>query len=340
MMVVLRLLCFLALFMSLTTDSWSKPPTPTGWKHSQGQQPEPEQSKQAPSGDETTAKQTPPLVEDHPSPDAEGKTAGHSGKVEEETSQNWRTPEGVIAIFTIVLAVVAALQLGVFGWQGWQLKNTVIAMREGATTQSTDMQASITAAKTAAQAGIDANKLTGEMLTAEQRPWVKFAAIELVSGLTYDINGASITIRFTLKNIGRTPAADTWVNVFFYSIGPHSKSPREEQLRLISEAKARPASGNIGSILFPGDPLIEEITMTIGKDEIEKINSQETHKFLIPTVIACIQYRFIFTRENHVTTEILSILKKPHVAFRADFTPVKLDALLLQRSFMGSGYAD
>jgi hypothetical protein len=77
--------------------------------------------------------------------------------------------------------------------------------------QSRDMQASIKAAETAAKSAESSNVLAREVFITEQRPWLQWTIPPVVE---LHINGPRLTvsIRGTLKNIGRSPAFE--INYF------------------------------------------------------------------------------------------------------------------------------
>jgi len=93
-------------------------------------------------------------------------------------------------------------------------------------------------------------------------------------------------------------------------------------------------------MLFPGDTFTQSITMTINKDEIEKIKSSGMNH-LLPTVWACIIYYFTFEPGVHLTCLPLEIYKAPGItAIPADDKPVPIQELILRYAALGSGYAD
>jgi hypothetical protein len=52
--------------------------------------------------------------------------------------------------------------------------------------------------------------LAEKALVAANRPWIKVDV--MVGGpIVYDVNGANFSIKFILKNIGRSPASNVWV---------------------------------------------------------------------------------------------------------------------------------
>src|SRR5262249_26291342 len=114
--------------------------------------------------------------------------------------------EAVTAAFTVVLAFST---LGLW-WARLMVWEAGVAQRRHlvrtARAQEADMQASIAQARRSAA-------LAQNMLTTEQRPWVSFASAEPHDDLSYDANGARISLHFVLANTGRAPAQRVWLSV-------------------------------------------------------------------------------------------------------------------------------
>jgi hypothetical protein len=68
-------------------------------------------------------------------------------------------------------------------------------------------------------------------LIADQRPWVSFdiSRLTLLSGIDYDVNGARFTIRFVIKNTGKTPATGVWIHTFSYTFIPDGPAPANKK---------------------------------------------------------------------------------------------------------------
>jgi hypothetical protein len=206
----------------------------------------------------------------------------------------------VIAIFTVVLAI-ATYQLKKLGQKQASDIDRSIAITEKAAV-ATEQSA------TAAQVSADAAKQLGSIadrqariaenaLIAEQRPWVSFdlRQITLVSGISYDVVGARFTIRFVLKNTGRTPAAGVWIDAFVYSLGQNAPSPTVKRAELLAEDKKRVSLPPWGVTIFPGDEYEIRQDMYVYKDEVEKVKSSDV-KFLAPVIIARVNYYFLLRR--------------------------------------------
>jgi hypothetical protein len=133
----------------------------------------------------------------------------------EQTSENEKTANDraltfatqIIAIFTIGLVMVAAVQAGLF-WV--QLRY----MRDG----MQDAKTAAEAAKTAAHAATTANNQSREFFIADTRPWLILSVLEIAVSDSDD----QIALSIAAKNIGKSPAIGVdlrievkYTNVFF-----------------------------------------------------------------------------------------------------------------------------
>jgi len=115
----------------------------------------------------------------------------------------------------IATAVILFLQLGVFSWQARQLRQTIVTMKELGKIQSADMQASITAAQSAADAAKKSAKVAEDALTVLEKPYVfidrKIKLIKSI-GETKEFKTQNpdfvchIGVQYFIINHGRTPA--------------------------------------------------------------------------------------------------------------------------------------
>src|SRR5207244_9521497 len=128
-------------------------------------------------------------------------------------TERWLTSyTGLIALFTLALFIATSTQVGLFVWQ-------LRLIRKGAE--------DATIAARAARDSADSAKDSVALAQRDQRPWVS-VDMSIASPLTYDHNGdARITLRFILKNVGRSPATDVSVDTMIY---PMSNKRRDDQL--------------------------------------------------------------------------------------------------------------
>jgi hypothetical protein len=116
-------LTFLA---ALASDSWGQ---------SKQQTPSPTQSAQTnKTPNERGTEQSPVIVKVLPTKESEDKAAADARREDEKTENDRRLARFTEFLFwaTCALSVIALFQLFVFGWQGYQLRETVKATKEAA----------------------------------------------------------------------------------------------------------------------------------------------------------------------------------------------------------------
>ena len=245
----------------------------------------------------------------------------------------------VIAIFTIVLAISTIY-----------LCKSTAGLEKFAEQQASEMKESIAAAKDAVKAASDANRLNRDNFLATERPWIA-ADIEVGGPLRYDVNGANITLRFQLKNVGHSPATHLWIRPQGLALpfGIDNFDPRAIQQKIYTEMKTRPLSP-WGITLFPGDTIVENMTMSIGAEELKR--STQIVDFIEPTIVGTIDYSFVFEDGHHQTGFVVELRrsdtprpestakKRSPAAIFPDEGDIPATELRLYRSFLGNEYAD
>ena len=137
-----------------------------------------------------------------------------------------------------------------------------------------------------AEATAGAAKKSADAALLSLRPWVSCDA-ELLSDLTYRENGdARISVRFSLKNHGHTPAMGVRVKHWFDLLGPGMEHPLAKRQKWVEFDKGLPISAwEDGVLLFPGQERHEDIGLMISRREIEKsIADIQPSKHFIPTL--------------------------------------------------------
>jgi hypothetical protein len=205
-----------------------------------------------------------------------------------------------------------------------------------------------------AQATADAAKKSADIaestLIATNRPWVS-VDISIGSNLVYDDEGnARVIIKFVLKNVGSSPAANVWIDgeivPVFGDSGPFQKAISERN-------KARAAGlGNLGVTLFPGEtqthahnlPIsrasikeyMEKMAADIGEEAAKKIGMS-----FLATLVGCVDYKFTFAEGHHQTGFILDLRKRdltnPNLALHFDIAEgtIPAERLWLIQGFVG-----
>lgn len=161
---------------------------------------------------------------------------------------------------------------------------------------------------------------TGQAQTAQQefelseRPWVYLENMAITKPLTPNAAGVSIALRFSLTNIGHSPAFRTAVALEAFNWPPNSVgipdiSPQQKKVcddiehrhhewlgsvrpGLISQIAGNPAQ--LGYTLFPGQQKVFEKTTY-------------SPSAPIPIVVGCVDYSFAFESGHHQTPFVFII---------------------------------
>lgn len=191
------------------------------WAAESGRPPKIERAapQQSAATDQRGTNYSPLVVKVLPTQKTEAEAAQDAAERQEKAeSDAW------IIRLTGALVTVGALQLLVFGWQGWQLRRTVTAMREIADGQTADMQSYINAASRSAVAmeavahdiGKNVETTTGMATTQrdfwgrQMRAYVLPDNASIWDGMTLDVpqpgrKGVPGVV-LVIRNSGATPA--------------------------------------------------------------------------------------------------------------------------------------
>ena len=202
-------------------------------------------------------------------------------------------------------------------------------------------------------------KKTLNLLVVDQRPWVS-VDMQIVSPLVFSANNEGrISVRFILKNTGRSPATNIEIFPKIYLLGGNpatqEPNPMEEQssycgkLRKHIDPNERSMS-MFGYTLFPGDTLTSHIySISISANDYlsffnKAFNMKETTAWIHPILIGCVNYGLPFNDEHHQTGFIRKLIhltpSEPNGGtdgFTAMKGSVPLKDLLLYRSPWGDG---
>lgn len=132
-------------------------------------------------------------------------------------------------------------------------------------------------------------------LIATQRPWIS-VKIELVSPLRFSEKDVKATFRFTLKNVGVSPANNVYVDPLLV---PTFGEPGEALQKLQADYRGRKLTDvQIGGLsLFPGDFETENIDVTLTREvdrnarEAKNVPPNTLKDSLSPTLVGAVIYR-------------------------------------------------
>lgn len=142
-----------------------------------------------------------------------------------------------------------------------------------------------------------------------QRPWVA-VDMAIVSDLTYSASGdANITIKFTTRNVGHSPAIDVAVDAMLFEGSPDGA--RDEREKLYASSRRRP-SHFIGYTLFPGGVDSQNISLSFPRAKIEAtFKSSSRRHIFAPSLIGCVDYKSTVARRDHHQTAFFANLLIP-----------------------------
>ena len=286
-----------------------------------------------------------------PSDEASGvqNTETKSNRGKEDKSFLDRTTEDPVAFYTLWLTLFTGMLAAFTVWMALSTKD----LRDFAEEQARDMKQSISVARDSAFAAQRSTELAEKSLVAANRPWVK-VDIQIAGPIVYNVNGANITLRYILKNIGHSPAVNVGVNPrliapIFSSDKPGNFDPRAELHKDIEALKARPVL-SFGYSLFPDEVIAQEVTVTMSNEEVKR--ATEIIGAIYPTIIGTVDYRMGFDDKVHQTGFIVEVRRndaprpstveknRSAAAIWVDEGDVPAADVRLFRSIFEGGYAD
>ncbi|MGO9858817.1 MAG: hypothetical protein ACLPQX_05230 [Syntrophobacteraceae bacterium] len=169
------------------------------------------------------------------------------------------------------------------------------------------------AARKSAEAAEKSAEVARKTLLAAQRPW-----LSVHTGIGSDLvfsrkEGGGITIIYTVKNVGNSPAIDVEVNA---KIFPErlfiSGKEREEQIKLcaVEWTKSLPPNRpNAGLVLFPNEEFVYSISTGISWEDINQSRHEMEKLYgagfgagsIGPELVGCVSYRFAVDSSDHTT---------------------------------------
>jgi hypothetical protein len=253
--------------------------------------------------------------------------------VSRETKATFRFIDGhngaIIAIFTVVLAVSTILL-----WRATE------GLR-------IDTAQSVKAARDSADAAKNANELFGKNLAQTHRPWVAID-VAIAGPLKYDQNrSARVALRFNVRNIGHSPAANVWIEAKTCLDGEND--PTAEQKVVCEGFRNRGRGAHaLGYMVFPGENLTYDVEIGVEREQIKKTLEKfgaTGREWFLPYVVGCVDYQFTFEEGHHQTGFIASLYRttpdnpNSRKIFFVDEGEIPTERLRLDRVFFG-GYAD
>jgi hypothetical protein len=145
--------------------------------------------------------------------------------------------------------------------------------------------------------------VASQTLIASNRPWISIEPT-IASDLIWADEGARITIKFNLKNIGHAPAdVVTPITSAIYLMTPGHMDPAGRQKELCATPKF-PWRGLFGFTIFPDETDDTEAnTESIARKDIDAAFYRENGQIveITPALIGCVKYRHALDDLEHQT---------------------------------------
>jgi hypothetical protein len=170
------------------------------------------------------------------------------------------------------------------------------------------------AAGVAAAAATSAAETAAQQLELSERPWIQIIEARMSGPLTFSKEHAQLAFHFKIKNIGRSPALDTFINLELGGPG----TPFQERKRFCEQTTKN--TEGLGTALFPDAEDTFDTGFTTTRKDIE---ARTFHGFLTIYPIACVSYRPSFIDSQYYTGAIyeLARLGPPGAGFHVSLRP-------------------
>jgi hypothetical protein len=234
-------------------------------------------------------------------------------KPEKETKEResfWRraTREPVV-FFALCLVVAIFLLLFVYAVQFRSLTRAEYIAEKAAEAA----RKSAEVAERSAEAARKSAEVAEKTLLAAQRPWLSVHT-RIGSDLVFSRKeGGGLTIIYTVKNVGNSPAIDVEVNakIFLERLFISGKE-REEQIKLCSDEWRKslpPNRPDAGLVLLPNEEFVYSISTVISWEDINQSRHEMEKLYgagfgagsIGPELVGCVSYRFAVDSSVHTT---------------------------------------
>jgi hypothetical protein len=200
-----------------------------------------------------------------------------------------------------------------------------------------------------ADAAKESAKVATQTLVASQRAWIRIDQIGLGGGgLAIDRNGASVSVSFTITNVGNSPAITVTPDAWLVVLKSGALPLGQEQQKRCGEIRNQPFG--LGFTLFPNESFpsnigIDEWSLgtNVSRKDIEKgatVSADKAHMLLY--VVGCIDYTFpTDAAAHHQTGFILEVREDRVFSITLKDGIIPVSRLSLIDTGIGTGkYAD
>jgi hypothetical protein len=185
------------------------------------------------------------------------------------------------------------------------------------------------AAQQSADAAREANQISRDNLTADRRAWLGIIdEIKVIPPTVFKEDGATIRIEFTVKNFGRTPAVNVWMEAESFFGG--GQEFREAWTRFKARVRAQANIG--GPVIFPGDTSTLRLVWAVEKNKMtDGITVHNGVKSLALTVFAGTGYKIMADDTPHVTC---GIYERLNIRIDDGGTSIDQPTIIMNNPFM------
>ncbi len=202
----------------------------------------------------------------------------------------------------------------------------------------------VEASRQAADAAIEANKINQASIVLDHRAWVKIEEIRVAGPLSWSERGLEIKIKYSLRNVGRSPAKNIALRGVIHA--DHTVRPAHRYRTVAKEHRLWQSEDE--GIMFPGDSINLIWTHSLSKSDIEQCEHKvrddfeiEGPVYLTIDLLVCINYRIVIDNSIHQTGEIVRISKPPgNIAFSRSLGDVSANELFIYRGIGSDRLAD
>lgn len=239
------------------------------------------------------------------------------------------------------IIALATIALSAFTFTLWRSTDKLWRTTEG---HSRHLEESVGVARqsagaaiTAAKAAEKGNRINQQIYAANQRPWVSFE-VTVGGPLRYDVNGMNVTLDFTVRNVGRTPALYVFPAPSLHLRREGHRDDLAVQQRLCAQERERPVSQReIGVTVFPGQVVtLPHMIISVSKEEVIAGTLPRT-KWLVPIIVGCINYQSAFEEIRHQTRFIYWLNKRDRSQVIEEDGNIPADNLILVPRYVGGG---
>jgi hypothetical protein len=186
--------------------------------------------------------------------------------------------------------------------EGFAANASLINGGIGTAVKKLDDQARAT--QQSANAAKEASITARQEMEISQRPWLVVKA-SIASDLTYNDNGGTITLHYTILNVGHTPALKVNIWPEFYVANGKKIGNFAERERFCEKGIA--SGMTFGQTIYPGQVFEQNQRFSMSQADIDdswkSFGSENVSKVIPVSIIDCVTYRSNFTETLYTVAD-------------------------------------